>query len=104
MARNFRVERAEVTVEVTGDRREPGWTVISSAITLRAWVPGVDEQTFRDAVNAARDGCPISRAIKGNVEINSDHGDASISNVTGNVRMSGGPGDLRLVAERPVTS
>jgi osmotically inducible protein OsmC len=65
----FPVERAEVTVAVTGDRREPGWTVISSAITLRAWVPNVDQRTFEDAVNAARDGCPISRAIKGNVEI-----------------------------------
>ena len=35
----FPVERAEVTVSVTADRREQGWTVISSAITLRARVP-----------------------------------------------------------------
>lgn len=68
----FPPERMEVHVEVTGDKREAGWTVISSAITLRAWVPGVDEETFRTAVNGAKDGCPISRAIKGNVEITLD--------------------------------
>jgi osmotically inducible protein OsmC len=62
----------EVTVEVTADRREAGWTVLSSAITLRAKVPGVDEPTFRTAVERAKDGCPISRAIKGNVEITLD--------------------------------
>jgi lipoyl-dependent peroxiredoxin len=68
----FPVERAEVSVAVTADRRDAGWTVISSAITLRARVPNVDEATFRDAVNGAKDGCPISRALKGNVEITLD--------------------------------
>jgi osmotically inducible protein OsmC len=68
----FPVERADVTVEVTADRRDQGWTVLSSAITLRARVPNVDEQTFRDAVNGAKDGCPISRALAGNVEITLD--------------------------------
>jgi osmotically inducible protein OsmC len=46
--------------------------VLSSHITMRAAVPGVDEATFRIAVEGARDGCPISRAIKGNVEITLD--------------------------------
>jgi osmotically inducible protein OsmC len=68
----FPVDRVEVHVVVTGDKREAGWTVISSAITMRAWVPGVDEETFQDAVNGAKDGCPISRAIKDNVEITLD--------------------------------
>lgn len=68
----FPVEHSEVTVRITGDKRETGWTVISSEIRLRARVPNVDEATFHTAVNGARDGCPISRAIKGNVEITLD--------------------------------
>jgi osmotically inducible protein OsmC len=68
----FPPERMDVTVEITGDRREAGWTVISSHITLRAKVPNVDEQTFRQAVEAAKDGCPISRALAGNVEMTLD--------------------------------
>lgn len=65
----FPVDKAEVTVKITGDKREAGWTVISSEITLHAWVPNADEETFRTAVNKAKLGCPISRALKGNVEI-----------------------------------
>jgi osmotically inducible protein OsmC len=68
----FPVEKAEVGVKVTADRREAGWTVLSSEITLHAWVPNVDAETFRTAVNKAKDGCPISRAIGGNVEITLD--------------------------------
>jgi lipoyl-dependent peroxiredoxin len=68
----FPVEHAEVTVAVTADRTDAGWTVISSAITLRARVPNVDQATFQEAVNGARDGCPISRAIAGNVKITLD--------------------------------
>ena len=68
----FPPSRVDVSVEVTGDRREAGWTVIASHITLRAAVPGVDTETFREKTEAAKVGCPISRAIKGNVEISLD--------------------------------
>ncbi len=68
----FPPEQVHVQVDVTADRREAGWTVLSSHITLRARVPGVDEATFRTAVEKAKDGCPISRALKGNIEITLD--------------------------------
>ena len=61
-----------VSVDITADRREKGWTVLSAHITLRAKVPGVDEATFQEAVEKARVGCPISRAIAGTVEISLD--------------------------------
>lgn len=59
----------KVTVAVTGDKLETGWTVLSSAITIRAVVPGATEASFREAAEKARDGCPISKALKGNVEL-----------------------------------
>ena len=68
----FPPERVQVRVEITADRTDAGWTVLASHITLRAKVPGIDEETFRTAVEGAKDGCPISRAIKGNVEITLD--------------------------------
>jgi len=68
----FPPQRVAVRVDVTADRREAGWTVISSHITLRASVPGVDEATFREATEKAKGGCPISRALVGNVEITLD--------------------------------
>ena len=61
--------RVEVRVEVSADKREAGWTVVSSRIATSAVVPGIDQATFEALANAAKDGCPISRAITGNVEL-----------------------------------
>ena len=61
-----------VGVEVTGDKLESGWTVLASAITVRAVVPGATDASFKEAAEKARDGCPISKALKGNVELSVD--------------------------------
>lgn len=58
-----------VSVAVTGDKLETGWTVLSSAITVRGVVPGATAAGFREAAEKAKDGCPISKALKGNVEL-----------------------------------
>jgi osmotically inducible protein OsmC len=68
----FPPESMKVHIEITADKREAGWTVLASHITARAKVPGIDEATFRTAVEGAKDGCPISRALKGNLEITLD--------------------------------
>lgn len=65
----FTAERLEVTAEVTGDKLDAGWTVISSHLTVNGSVPGADDPAFQQAAEAAKDGCPISRALKGNVEL-----------------------------------
>ena len=65
-------DRVEVSVDVSAEKREAGWTVVSSHLTVRGWVPGVDEETFQAAAQKAKDGCPISRALKGNVELSVD--------------------------------
>jgi len=68
----FPVTANDVSVAVTADKLEAGFTVISAVLTLRATVPGVDETTFQTAVGKAKDGCPISRALKGNVDVTLD--------------------------------
>ena len=62
-------ERLEVSAEVTFDKQDAGWSVTRSALTVRGRVPGLDADGFRAAAETARDGCPISRALKGNVEM-----------------------------------
>ena len=62
-------ERVDVSVVVSADKTDSGWTVLSSAITVRAKVPGADEATFLEKANAAKGGCPISKAISDSVEI-----------------------------------
>jgi osmotically inducible protein OsmC len=62
-------ERLDVRVDVTADKRDAGWTVLSSAISVSGVVPGIDAETFARIADAAKDGCPISRALVGNVEL-----------------------------------
>jgi lipoyl-dependent peroxiredoxin len=61
--------RIAVTVAVTADKLESGWTVQSSAITVKGAAPGATDASFQEAANKAKDGCPISKALKGNVEL-----------------------------------
>jgi osmotically inducible protein OsmC len=65
-------ERVDVSVVVSADKTDSGWTVQSSAVTMRAKVPGIDQATFLEKANAAKAGCPISRAISDSVEITLD--------------------------------
>ncbi len=59
-------ERLEATATVDF---EPGEGVKSSHIVVSGRVPAIDQETLAAAAAAAGDGCPISRALKGNVEI-----------------------------------
>ncbi len=62
-------DKLETSVTVTFKEIEGGWKVGSSAIVVKGTVPGVDEAAFKAAAAAAKDGCPISGALKGNVEL-----------------------------------
>lgn len=51
------------------EQRELGWRIASVQLSVRGKVPGCDEETFTRLAGAARDGCPVSLALAGNVEI-----------------------------------
>jgi lipoyl-dependent peroxiredoxin len=61
--------KLDVSAAVTFDRVDSGWRVTSSALTVRGRVPGLDQDGFRRAAEAAKDGCPVSQALKGNVAL-----------------------------------
>ena len=64
----FVPDRVDVTARVTFRKLER-WTVVSSALEVRAKVKGIDETQFQQIAEGAKDMCPISRALKGNVEL-----------------------------------
>ena len=64
--------RLDVSATVTFDNVDGGWKVVSSALTVRGEVSGVDQAGFAKAAEAAKDGCPVSQALKGNVELSVD--------------------------------
>jgi osmotically inducible protein OsmC len=59
----------DVRAEVTFDNASGGWKVTTSKLTVRGDVPGIDAPTFQRLAEDAKDNCPISQAIKGNVEV-----------------------------------
>ena len=64
--------KLDVSATVTFDNVDGGWKVVSSALTVRGEVSGMDQAGFAAAAEAAKDGCPISQALKGNVELSVD--------------------------------
>jgi lipoyl-dependent peroxiredoxin len=59
--------RLEVEVTIGADKLEAGFTVTNADIVVRGVVPGATQESFAAAADEAKDGCPISRALKGNV-------------------------------------
>jgi osmotically inducible protein OsmC len=62
-------ERLDVSATVTF---VPGTGITASALTVVGTVPGLDAEAFQEAAEAAKDGCPVSGALKGNVELSVD--------------------------------
>jgi osmotically inducible protein OsmC len=51
------------TVEF-GPKAGGGFEVKSSALEVKGWVPGLDQAAFAKAAEDAKNGCPISSALK----------------------------------------
>jgi lipoyl-dependent peroxiredoxin len=60
---------AEVTFDKVGDAP---WGVVASRLIVLGTVPGIEEDAFAAAANDAKENCPISRALRGNVELSVD--------------------------------
>lgn len=62
-------EHVHVSATVTFDKVGDAWTVTRSELDVVGTVPGIDDAAFDAAAENAKDNCPISRALKGNVEM-----------------------------------
>jgi len=65
-------EQLDVSATVTFEIVDGAPTVSKSALTVRGKVGGIDADGFAKLAAAAKDGCPVSRALKGNVEVTLD--------------------------------
>jgi lipoyl-dependent peroxiredoxin len=64
--------RLDVSADVTFAQVDGAWKVASSALTVRGEVPGISAEDFLSIAEDARDNCPISVALKGNLELSVD--------------------------------
>jgi len=56
--------KASCTVEKAGE----GFKITRMRLEVRGKVPGVDQAGFAKAAEAAKNGCPVSTALQGNVQ------------------------------------
>jgi osmotically inducible protein OsmC len=61
-----RVEtEAACSIEKVGDK----FQITTMRLRIRGAVPGIDQATFQKAAETTKDSCPVSLALKGNVQI-----------------------------------
>jgi osmotically inducible protein OsmC len=65
-------EQLDVSATVTFELVDGAPTISRAALTVRGSASGIDAAGFARLAAAAKDGCPVSRALKGNVEITLD--------------------------------
>jgi lipoyl-dependent peroxiredoxin len=64
--------RVETTARCTVDKAGEGFKIATMALSVRGKVAGLDQAKFAKAAEAAKDGCPVSGALKGNVRLTLD--------------------------------
>lgn len=65
-------QRLETEATATFDRAGDGFRMTTMRLAIRGQVDGVDEDSFRQAAEDAKENCPVSQALKGNVDVSLD--------------------------------
>lgn len=60
--------KAACTIDKVGD----GFRITRMRLEVRGEVPGLDDSAFKAAAEKAKEGCPVSQALKGNVPMELD--------------------------------
>jgi osmotically inducible protein OsmC len=61
--------RLESEAKSTFDKVGEGFEITKMELTIRGQVDGIDDDAFRQAAEGAKENCPVSHALSGNVEI-----------------------------------
>ncbi|SRR5712692_195645 len=61
-----KVERLNTSAEV---EFVPGTGITSATLSVRGRVSGIGDAEFQELAEAAKDGCPVSKALHGNVDL-----------------------------------
>lgn len=65
-------EELRTSAEVRIEQEGGGWTVKSVTLTLRGRVPGMSAEAFKQAADAAKAGCPISKLLNADIVLNTE--------------------------------
>lgn len=62
-------DRVTTDAACTIDKVGEGFKITTMRLDVTARVPGIEDAKFQEIANATREGCPVSQALKGNVDI-----------------------------------
>jgi osmotically inducible protein OsmC len=65
-------KRLESEATATFDEAGEGFKLTTMRLSIRGEVDGLDEEAFREAAESAKENCPVSQAVKGNVDVTVD--------------------------------
>ena len=66
----FTASEMNTKAEITLEKKDDGFTITKSQLTLRAKIPGIDDAKFKELAGMAEKGCPVSKLL--NCEISLD--------------------------------
>lgn len=62
-------ERIDTTATVSIEPDDSGFSITAVHLDVHARIPGIDEQAFQDAANAAKAGCPVSKLFNAEITL-----------------------------------
>lgn len=65
-------QQLDTEATATFDKVGDGFRMTTMEISIRGQVEGMDADAFREAAEGAKENCPVSQALKGNVEVSVD--------------------------------
>ena len=55
--------------DVTLDKSDGGFAITAVHLTLKARIPGADRTAFENAVETAKNGCPVSKVLNAEITL-----------------------------------
>lgn len=63
-------ETIETSAEVRMEKKDDGFSIVSSHLDLRANVPGIPDSLFTEIAEKAKTGCPVSKLLNAEISMN----------------------------------
>ncbi len=68
----FTPESVETHAACTIEKQADGFAITTMALKVRASVPGIDQARFQQIAEETKEGCPVSKVMRGNVKLELD--------------------------------
>jgi osmotically inducible protein OsmC len=65
----FTAEQMDTRSEITLEKQGDGFAITKAHLVLKAKIPGITEQKFKELAGMAEKGCPVSKLLKAEISL-----------------------------------